>query len=65
MQHVIRNRRTPVCRRTSRTTNPPDDVPYIIGYEQRTGLVYDDADRPTPSLATLAHKPCQYILWRP
>src|SRR5829696_9041088 len=27
MQHGIRNCRTPVCRRTSRTTNPPDDVP--------------------------------------
>jgi hypothetical protein len=31
---------------TSRTTDPPDDVPHIISYEQRTGLVYDDADRP-------------------
>ena len=48
-----------------RTTNPPDDVPHVIGYEQRTGLVYNDADRPAPSLATLAHKPSQYVLWRP
>jgi hypothetical protein len=51
--------------RTSRPTNPPDDVPYIIGYKQRTGLVYDDADWPAPSLATLTHKPCQYVLWWP
>jgi hypothetical protein len=47
------------------TTNPPNDVPHVIGYEQSTGPVYNDADRPAPSRVTLAHKPSQYVLRQP
>src|ERR687897_250143 len=59
---------TPICHLTAkmvRTTDPPNDVPHVIGYEQGTGPVYHDADRPAPSLAALGHKPSQDVLWRP